>query len=125
MTRLDSWLGYPKAFETHWPLSPPGPPRRAFLCKPVWQAYCSRVRMAVFHLECSVHRRCASGLSVATEQLDATTNAEAIGRAEARFVELLAERAGSAMLWDAAGQVVWATRRFAPEAGNAAAAPGH
>ena len=55
-------------------------------------------RMAVFHLECSIHRRCSSGLSVASEQLGAMTNAEAIAEAEARFVALLADRAGSAML---------------------------
>ena len=73
-------------------------------------------RMAVFHLECSIYRRCASGLSVATERLDATTSAQAIVEAEARFVALLAERAGSAMLWDDAGQIVWSTRRFVPGA---------
>ena len=77
-----------------------------------------RNRMAVFHLECSIHRRCASGLSVASEQLAATTNAEAIAEAEARFFALLADRAGSAMLWDDAGQVVWSTRRFAPGSNN-------
>ena len=98
MTRRDPRLGYPRAFETQWPLSPPGPPRRAFLYKPVWQAYCLRFRMAVFRLECSIHRRCASGLSIATEPRDATMNTEAFGRAEARFVERLAERARSAML---------------------------
>ncbi|MCJ2126776.1 hypothetical protein [Methylobacterium sp. J-077] len=75
-------------------------------------------QMAVFHLECSIHRRRASGLSVAREQLDATTSAEAIAVAEARFVTLLAERAGSATLWNDAGQIVWSTRRFIPGADN-------
>jgi DNA-binding GntR family transcriptional regulator len=75
--------------------------------------------MAVFHLECSIHRRCASGLSVATEQLDAMTNAQAIAEAETRFVALLADRAGSAMLWDDTGQIIWSTRRFIPGVGNA------
>ena len=79
-----------------------------------WQAGCMRHRMAVFHLECSIHRRCASGLSVASEQIAAMTNADAIAEAEARFVALLADRAGSAMLWDDGGQVVWSTRRFIP-----------
>ena len=77
-----------------------------------------RDRMAVFHLECSIHRRCASGLSVASEQLAAMTSADAIAEAEARFVALLADRAGSATLWDDAGQVVWSTRRFTPESHN-------
>ncbi|XYD07409.1 hypothetical protein R1A27_20075 [Methylobacterium sp. NMS12] len=75
--------------------------------------------MAVFHLECSIHRRCASGLSVASERLDAMTNTQAITEAEARFVALLAERSGSAILWDDAGQVIWSTRRFVPEANTA------
>lgn len=81
--------------------------------------------MAVFHLECSIHRRCASGLSVASEQLDAATNAEAIGRAEARFLELLAERSGSAMLWDDTGQVVWVTRRSVSEGNNTVTTSDH
>ena len=55
---------------------------------------------------------------MASEQLAATTNAEAIAEAEARFVSLLADRAGSAMLWDDAGQVVWSTRRFTPRSNN-------
>ena len=75
--------------------------------------------MAVFHLECSIHRRCATGLSVASEQLAAMTNAEAIVEAEARFIALLAERAGTALLWDDAGQIVWSTRRAAPGADKA------
>ena len=79
-----------------------------------------RNRMAVFHLECSIYRRCASGLSVASEQFAATTNAEAVAQAEARFVALLADRAGSAMLWDDAGQIVWSTRRFTPWSNNSA-----
>ena len=83
-----------------------------------WQAGCMRNPMAVFHLECSIHRRCTSGLSVASEQLAATTSAQAIAEAEARFVALLADRAGSAMLWDDAGQVVWSTRRFTPGSNN-------
>ena len=75
----------------------------------------------MFHLECSIHRRCASGLSVASEQLAATTNAEAIAEAETRFVALLADRAGSAMLWDDTGQVVWSTQRFTSESYNSSA----
>ncbi|SEG51963.1 hypothetical protein SAMN04488144_1217 [Methylobacterium sp. 190mf] len=80
--------------------------------------------MAVFHLECPIHRRCASGLSVASERFDAMTNTQAIVEAEARFVALLAKRAGSAILWDDAGQIIWSTRRFVPEAGTAAAGAG-
>jgi limonene-1,2-epoxide hydrolase len=75
--------------------------------------------MAVFHLECSIHRRCASGLSVATERLDAMTDAQAIAEAEARFIALLADRTGSATLWDDAGRIIWSTRRFIPGANHA------
>jgi DNA-binding GntR family transcriptional regulator len=77
--------------------------------------------MAVFHLECSVHRRSSSGLSVACERFDAGTNTEAISQAEARFVALLADRAGTATLWDDAGQIIWSTRRFIPATSDAAA----
>ncbi|MGU3467273.1 hypothetical protein ACLBXO_20715 [Methylobacterium sp. C33D] len=75
----------------------------------------------MFHLECSVYRRCASGLSVASERIDAWTNAEAISQAEARFVALLADRSGSATLWDDAGQIVWSTKRFIPATREATA----
>jgi hypothetical protein len=79
--------------------------------------------MAVFHLECSIHRRCASGLAVASEQIAAPTNADAIAAAEARFAALLADRSGSAALWDDAGQIVWSKRRTM-RAGEAAASRG-
>jgi hypothetical protein len=68
--------------------------------------------MAVFHLECSVYRRCASGLSVATEQLEASTDAQAAGEAEAKFERLLAGRSGCATLRDDGGKVIWSARRL-------------
>ena len=67
--------------------------------------------MAVFHFECSVYRRCVSGLSVASEQIVAQTEAEAIAEANARFARLLASRAGCAALRDDAGRIVWTLRR--------------
>ena len=67
--------------------------------------------MAVFHLECSIHRRCAIGLLVAAEQIVMRTDAEAIAYADARFAGLIANRAGSATLRDDAGRVIWSARR--------------
>lgn len=67
--------------------------------------------MAVFHLECSIYRRCASGISVASEQIHAPTEADAIEDAEAWFSRLLAGRKGVATLKDDAGRVVWIARR--------------
>lgn len=68
--------------------------------------------MPVFHLECSIYRRCASGLSVAAEQLEAPTVAQAANEAEARFELLLAGRSGCAILRDDGGNVIWSTRRL-------------
>ncbi|QGY05930.1 hypothetical protein MMSR116_31580 [Methylobacterium mesophilicum SR1.6/6] len=70
--------------------------------------------MAVFHLECSVHRRCMSGISVASEQIHAPTEADAIADSEAWFSQLLAGRSGVAILRDEAGKVVWTARRMEP-----------
>ncbi len=70
--------------------------------------------MAVFHLECSIYRQCASGLSVASEQIDVPTEAEAIADADAWFTRLLAHRSGVAILRDDAGRVIWAMRRTEP-----------
>ena len=66
----------------------------------------------MFHLECSIHRRCASGLSVANEQIIALTDAEAIAASDARFTALIANRAGSATLRDNAGRIIWSKRRL-------------
>ncbi|MCJ2021758.1 hypothetical protein MKK84_30840 [Methylobacterium sp. E-065] len=52
-----------------------------------------------------------SGIALDTEQLSAHTDAEAIIKAEARFVRLLGNRSGSAVLKDDAGRVVWTLRR--------------
>lgn len=71
-----------------------------------------RRQIAVFHLECSVYRRCASGLSVATEQLEASTDAQAADEAETRFELLLAGRSGCALLRDDGGNVIWSARRL-------------
>ena len=68
--------------------------------------------MAVFHLECSIHRRCASGLSVAYEQIVAPTEAKAIAGADTQFANLTASRAGSATLRDDAGRIIWSARRL-------------
>lgn len=65
----------------------------------------------MFHLECSIHRRCVSGLSVASEQIVAPTAVEAIAGADARFARLLANRAGCATLRDDAGRIIWTKRR--------------
>jgi hypothetical protein len=75
--------------------------------------------MAVFHLECSIHRRCASGLSVAAEQINAPTDAQAAREAEARFNLLLAGRFGCATLRDDRGVIIWSARRSLPAARDA------
>lgn len=104
--------------ETTDHLSPPGLPWRAsswlHVCQGAtsWQACCLSFEMAVFHFECSIHRRCASGLSVATEQIVAPTDDAAIAKAEARFAALIANRAGCATLRNDAGQIIWSTRRL-------------
>ncbi|RTL35418.1 MAG: hypothetical protein EKK49_07355 [Rhodocyclaceae bacterium] len=71
--------------------------------------------MAVFHFECSIYRQCASGLSVASEQIVAGTGAEAIADAEARFARLRGRRAGCAALRDDAGRVIWTTPLYPPD----------
>ena len=73
-----------------------------------------RLRMAVFHLECSIHRRCSSGISVASEQITAPTEAEAIADADTRFSRLLAHRSGVAILRDDAGRTIWTKRQTEP-----------
>ena len=80
----------------------------------VWQTCCLRVRMAVFHLECSIHRKCASGISVANEQIIAPTEAAAVADADAWFARLLADRSGIATLRDEGGRIVWTKRRLKP-----------
>ncbi|QEE41315.1 hypothetical protein FV241_09810 [Methylobacterium sp. WL2] len=70
--------------------------------------------MAVFHLECSIHRRCASGISVASEQIAARTEAEAISDANTRFTYLIAHRSGVATLRDDAGRIIWTKRVTEP-----------
>ncbi len=50
------------------------------------------------HSNAPIHRRCASGLSVAYEQIVAQSEAEAIADADTRFVSLIASRAGAATL---------------------------
>lgn len=72
----------------------------------------------MFHLECSIHRRCASGLSVAYEQIVAQSEAEAIADADTRFVSLIASRAGSATLRDDAGRIIWSARRVVVTGGG-------
>lgn len=72
------------------------------------------LQMAVFHLECSIHRQCVSGLSVAYERIVAPTEAEAIADADARFACLLAHRSGVATLRDDAGRIIWSMRRTEP-----------
>jgi len=67
--------------------------------------------MAVFHLECSIHRQSVSGLSVAYEQIVARQEAAAIAGAQARFEQLLANRSGCAVLKDEAGRTIWSARR--------------
>lgn len=67
----------------------------------------------MFHLECSIHRRCTSGLSVASEQITALTDADAIAAGEDWFTSVIADRAGSATLRDDGGRIIWSTRRLA------------
>lgn len=78
--------------------------------------------MAVFHFECSIHRRSTSGLSVATEPIVAPTDDEAVTKAAARFIALIANRAGSATLRNDAGQIIWSTRRRGIEGSDMAMA---
>jgi hypothetical protein len=66
--------------------------------------------MAVFHLQCVVHRGCVSGIALDTEQIAARTDAEAIGEAEVRFARLLGTRSGLAVLKDDAGRTIWTSR---------------
>ncbi len=70
--------------------------------------------MAVFHLECSIHRKCASGISVANEQIIAPIEAAAVADADAWFSRLLANRSGVATLRDDAGRIIWTKRRLEP-----------
>lgn len=70
--------------------------------------------MAVFHLQCVVHRGCVSGIALDTEQIAARTDAEAISEAEARFARLLGPRSGLAVLKDDAGRTIWISRSPAP-----------
>ena len=67
--------------------------------------------MAVFHLQCVVHRGCVSGIALDIEQITACTDAEAISQAEARFGRLLGPRPGLAILKDDAGRSIWTSRR--------------
>jgi hypothetical protein len=53
--------------------------------------------MAVFHLQCVVHRGCVSGIALDVEQITARTDAEAVSEAEARFARLLGPRSGLAV----------------------------
>ena len=66
--------------------------------------------MAVFHLQCVVHRGCVSGIALDIEQITARTDAEAISEAETRFARLLGPRSGLAILKDDAGRLVWTSR---------------
>ena len=66
--------------------------------------------MAVFHLQCVVHRGCVSGIALDIEQITACTDAEAISEAEARFGRLLGPRSGLAVLKDNAGRTIWTSR---------------
>jgi hypothetical protein len=66
--------------------------------------------MAVFHLQCVVHRGCVSGIALDTEQIVARTDAEAISEAKARFARLLGPRSGLAVLKDDAGRTIWTSR---------------
>ena len=81
---------------------------------PFWQADCIQKWMAVFHLECSIYRQCASGISVASEQITAPTEADAIADADEWFTRLIAHRSGVAILRDDAGRVIWTMRRTKP-----------
>lgn len=66
--------------------------------------------MAVFHLQCVVHRGCVSGIALGIEQITARTDAEAISEAKARFTRLLGPRSGLTILKDDAGRLVWTPR---------------
>lgn len=68
---------------------------------------------ARYRLHCVVHRESASGIIIHDERIPGISEAAAIADARARFAQLLAGRAGSAALRDAAGRVVWSTRQAA------------
>jgi hypothetical protein len=95
--------------------------------------------MAVFHLQCVIHRGCVSGIALDIERITAGTDAEAISEAKARFARLLGPRSGLAILKDDAGRPVWTSRlpneanlaekaskpnRQAPQASNISVASG-
>lgn len=65
----------------------------------------------MFHLECSIHRKCASGISVVSEQIIAPTEVDAIADADTWFTRVLAGRSGIATLRDDTGRILWTKRR--------------
>jgi DNA-binding GntR family transcriptional regulator len=79
--------------------------------------------MAVFHLQCVVHRGCVSGIALEVEQITARTDAEAISEAEARFARLLGARTGLAVLKDDASRIVWTSQCPGASDASAAVAP--
>ena len=75
--------------------------------------------MAVFHLQCVVHRGCVSGIVLDRDQFTARTEVDAVNTAEVRFSRLLGPRSGLAILKDDAGRVVWTGRH--PKASDTSA----
>lgn len=69
---------------------------------------------AVFRLECSIHRKYTSGILVASEQIIAPTEFDAIADADTWFIRLLAGRSGIATLRVDTGRIVWTKRRTEP-----------